>query len=494
MHPAMSDQEFYLTSCQHCGQRIEFPVAGIGLTVACPHCESETILAEGDAPSLSAFPKSEINAGELKDALAGTVPRRRISVFYQFGLLVVAVFMVLLPVAYLAFVATIAYGTYWYGAHAGAMFTDFTGGLHVLIFKAIIYFGPLLAGSVAVFFMFKPILAGRRKRAEPIELNPALHPRLYQFIAHLSDLLRVPIPRRIYLDCELNASAGFRRGWLSFLGHDLVLRLGLPLVAGLNTRQLAAVIAHELGHCTQSFAMRLGYVIDRVDGWFVRVVYERDAWDDSFEEWANSVQDWRLSLIVACAGFAIWISRKVLLLLLLMGHAASCFLSRQMEFHADSCAMGVAGSAGLESLLLRLREQDMLQHVAYDGLNRFWQKRHQLPDSLPDFLEQLEQRLPTEFHEQARLTLLNETSGLFATHPTAARRIQKARQQNIEGIFTMEKPARWLFNDFVSVARTITSEHYRNTLRLAVTDRMLRPVNEFFPDSVGKPRLQDSPS
>ena len=43
------------------------------------------------------------------------------------------------------------------------------------------------------------------------------------------------MPRRIYLDCELNAGAGLRRGWLSFLGNDLVMYLGLPLVAGLNT-------------------------------------------------------------------------------------------------------------------------------------------------------------------------------------------------------------------------------------------------------------------
>jgi len=259
--------------------------------------------------------------------------------------------------------------------------------------------------------------------------------------------------------------------------------LGLPLVAGLNTRQLAAVIAHELGHCTQSFAMRLGYVIDRVDNWFRRVVYERDTWDEAFEDWANSVDDWRLSLIVACAGFAIWLSRKVLLLLLLVGHAASCFLSRQMEFHADACAMGVAGSGGLESLLLRLREQAMLHELAYDGLNEFWKKRHQLPDSLPDFLEQLERRLPPEFHEQARLTLLNETSGWLATHPTAARRIQKARQQSVEGIFAMDIPARWLFNDFVGTARVVTGRHYRQNLRLAVTDRMLKPVGEFFSEN-----------
>ena len=187
-----------------------------------------------------------------------------------------------------------------------------------------------------------------RKRAKPVELNPAQHPRLYQFIAHLCDLLRVRVPGRIYLDRDLNASAGLRRGALSFFGNNLVLTVGLPLVAGLNTRQFAAVIAHELGHCTQALAMRLGYVIDGVNRWFSRVVYERDTWDEALAEWSDSVEDWRLSLIVACIHLAVWLSRKVLALLMLAGHAASCFLSRQMEYHVDACAMVVAPSAGLD--------------------------------------------------------------------------------------------------------------------------------------------------
>jgi len=345
----------------------------------------------------------------------------------------------------------------------------------------VLYFGPLLGGCIAVFFLFKPILARPRRPAEPMELNPAQHPRLYQFIAHLSDLLRVPMPRRIYLDGQLNASAGFRRGLGSFFRNDLVLTLGLPLVAGLNTRQLAAVVAHELGHCTQAFALRLGYLIDGIDRWFVRVVYERDSWDEAFENWASSVDDWRLSLIVTCIGLCLWFSRLLLAGLLHLGHAASCFLSRQMEFHADACATAVAGSAGLESLLLRLREQTMLQGVAFNSLQASWKRRRKLPDSLPDYLAELERRLPPAFHEEARLTLLNETAGWFATHPTPAQRIQKARQQSVAGVFHMEKPARWLFHDFALTARAVTGQYYRQDLRLAVADPMLRPVAEFFP-------------
>jgi Zn-dependent protease with chaperone function len=479
----MNESEFCLAACQHCGQRIEFPREGLGIAVSCPQCNQETLLQEVSAAPVAASEPEEITAAELKEVLAGVLPKRKVSVLYQIGLLAVAVFMVLLPVVYLLFVAALGYATYWYGVHAKWILSGFIGGVHLYILKLIAYVGPLIGGSLAVFFMFKPILARPARRAEPMELNPAQHPRLYQFIAHLSDLLQVPVPQRIYLSGELNASAGFRRGFLSFLGHDLVLTLGLPLVGGLDTRQLAAVVCHELGHCTQGFAMRLQYVIFKVERWFARVVYERDSWDQAVQEWADDTHDWRMSIVVACVGLAIWISRTILACLLHIGHASSCFLSRQMEYHADSCALSVAGSVGLESLLLRLREQTALNSMAFGSLQQIWKKQHKLPDNLPGYLAELEARLPSSFHDEARLTLLNEKVGRFATHPTPVQRIQKARQQAVEDVFSLAKPARLLFRDFARTAREVTCQYYRQDLQLAVTDPMLKPVDSFFPAS-----------
>ena len=69
----------------------------MGMRVACPHCASETVLTE--APQRAAENLETISAAELKEALAGAVTRTRISAFYQAGLVVVALFMVLLPLA-----------------------------------------------------------------------------------------------------------------------------------------------------------------------------------------------------------------------------------------------------------------------------------------------------------------------------------------------------------------------------------------------------------
>jgi Zn-dependent protease with chaperone function len=480
MAPRMEPEHLIRGSCEQCDQSIEFPVEGIGASITCPNCGQTTLLCEETNPPK----KSEtLSAGELKDAFAGTIPQSRISLFYKLALFLVAIFMILLPVIYVGFVALSAYGVYWYGIHAKVFLTSFTGGLYVFILKLLVYFGPLFGGTVAVFFMLKPLFARLPKRPETVTLNPALEPRLFQFIAHISDLLSAPMPKRIDMDCELNASAGFRRGWLSFFGNDMVLTIGLPLAAGLDTRQFAAIIAHEFVHFTQGTAMRLGYIINRIDRWFMRVVYERDSWDETLDEWSNSAEDSRVTIILSCAHIAVWCSRQILKLLMLCGHAVSCFLSRQMEFHADSCAINVSGSEKFESMLIRLREQDILHSLTYQALQQFWQKKHQLPDNIPDYLIKLEKQMPANFHDQARNTLLNETAGLWATHPTASQRVQKSRQQEAPGIFQLELPAAVLFSNFLGTARTVTFLHYSENLKLVIAPEMLKPAQNFFKEN-----------
>jgi Zn-dependent protease with chaperone function len=479
----MGQEQLVRSLCQQCNQPIEFPADGVGMTTACPHCGQTIVLCEETNP---VQPAEILSAGELKAAFANAIPRSRISIFYQLALFLVAVFMIILPIVYVGFVASAIYAVCWYAVHAKILVSGFAGGVYVFLFKLVAYFGPLFGGIVAIVFMFKPLFARSPKRPEALVLNPALEPKLFQFIAHMCDLFSAPMPKRIDLNCELNASASFRRGWLSIFGNDLVLSIGLPLVAGMDIRQFAAVLAHEFGHFTQGTAMRLGYIINRIDRWFVRVVYERDSWDEALDDWSNSVEDSRLTIILWCAHLAVWFSRQILKLLMLCGHAVSCFLSRQMEFHADSCAIHVSGSEKFETMLIRLREQSVLHALAYQGFQCFWEKKHQVPDNIPEYLIELEKQMPANFHEQARNTLLNETAGLWATHPTAAQRIQKCRQQGSAGIFQLELPAAVLFSDFIGTSRTVTYMHYCESLRLPIAPAMVKPVQAFFKETAAE--------
>ena len=122
-----------------------------------------------------------------------------------------------------------------------------------------------------------------------------------------------------------------------------------PLVAGMNMREFAGVLAHEFGHFTQGTGMRLSYVIRTINGWFGRVVYERDTWDVTLEVWAMEAESFYISIALGFARLSVWLTRRILQLLMLLGHGISCFLTRQMEYDADIYQMRVAGSEGFES-------------------------------------------------------------------------------------------------------------------------------------------------
>ena len=72
-----------------------------------------------------------------------------------------------------------------------------------------------------------------------------------------------------------------------------------------------------------------------ISGWFARVVYERDAWDQWLEETAGE-WDLRVGWILHLARLGVWLSHRILWGLMMVGHTVSCVLLRQMEFHADA--------------------------------------------------------------------------------------------------------------------------------------------------------------
>ena len=408
----------------------------------------------------------------------GQIVRPKTSVLYHVGLVLVAATMLLLPLIYVAMVGTVAYAVYFHAVHNFRPIMDMgtinTGA--IILFKLLIYFIPLFAGAVVVFFMFKPLLAGRPKSAQPLALNPATERLLYAFIEKICDVVGAPSPKRIDLDCQLNAAAHFRRGFFSLVGHDLVLVLGLPLVANLTARELAGVIAHEFGHFTQGAGMRLNYIINRVNFWFARVAYQRDSWDVALETWAEESEDGRLALVIMMVQLAVWFSRLILKILMLVGHIVGGFMLRQMEYDADAYEIKVAGSECFEQTTRKLATLDAAWNQTQKHLVASWKHSKSLPDNLPELIRHAHQGLPSQVLQQIDDTLGFHRTGLFDSHPSPADRIRRARQANEPGIFQDERPAAALFASFEHPSRFVTLLHYTDDIGIPIREDMLTHV------------------
>lgn len=284
------------------------------------------------------------------------------------------------------------------------------------------------------------------------------------------------MPRRIDLDCQLNASASFRRGWRSLFSNDLVLTLGIPLLAGLNLQQLAGVLAHEFGHFTQGLAMRLSFIVRSVNGWFARVVYERDAWDVTLEAWTVECDDWRITIVLALTRLGIWFSRTLLSLLMWFGHGVSCFLLRQMEYDADHYEIQMAGSEAFESTVLRLGTLSGALQKSYLDIRSMWNLSRALPESIPHFLLQHEANMPPQMREKIENTIGFVRTGWLDTHPSDADRIRQARRANQPGIFQLQDSSTLLLSNFNVLTKQITQVYYQDELGIELDLVSLRPV------------------
>ena len=89
-----------------------------------------------------------------------------------------------------------------------------------------------------------------------------------------------------------------------------MLTIGLPLVAAMDLKQLAGVLAHEFGHFAQGTALRLSYIVRSINAWFARLVYEHNEWDHWLAA-GGGANHWTIILVL-------WLARVC------VGSAAAC--------------------------------------------------------------------------------------------------------------------------------------------------------------------------
>ncbi len=399
---------------------------------------------------MPAFPLTE---SVLRESFREFVPPVPLKPAYRLGLLLVALATVLLPVVYVAFTVLVAYGVGYYASHGVRILH---GG--AILYRLLVYLGPLAAGGILFLFMVKPLFARPLRRLEPIVLEAASQPLLFAFVESVRLAVRAPAPAQVAVDANVNASAAFRRGLVSFFGRDLRLTIGMPLLAGLSLRQLAGVLAHEFGHFSQGSGMRLTYLVRSVNGWFARVVYERDAWDAEIHRLSRQVE-FRIGLVLYLARAMVWVTRKFLWLLMMAGHAIGTFMLRQMELDADRYEARVAGSTHFRSTALRMRVLSVAAQRAIGVLSDSWIEKR-LCDDHAGLVVALAEKMPEDLRK--KIESIEQPASLFDTHPADAARIESAMAEGAAGIFHLEGPASDLVVDFPGVSRAVTSAFYRD--------------------------------
>jgi Zn-dependent protease with chaperone function/phage FluMu protein Com len=433
------------------------PQPAASRSVASPLVHSQRSASNGQhrqpaagSPGATADPVT----AQLLAGFRGAMKPARPSLLYLVSAVLVSGTIVLLPLVYLLLVVAVGVATAGHAVYSSQVFSSMP-----IRFAIVVYLAPLFAGATLLVFMLKPLLARPAHVERSRSLTRVAEPRLFAFVEKICQTVGAPMPTRIDIDADVNASASLRRGVLSLFSDDLVLTVGVPLVACLDVNQFAGVLAHEFGHFTQRGAMRLGYLVHKVNGWFVRLVYERDSWDESLTSLAD---DTPLAVQMACglAAMCIGITRGILWMFMVLSVFLSRVLLRQQEFHADLHEIRLSGSQVFvettQQIHLALAAQ---QAVMADLIERL--PSGSLPDSFPRMMQRLVADPPPKMLKSILRSIDTEKPHLLATHPTSKERIERANRVADPGIFSVELPATVLLSNFRESAKNVTLDVYR---------------------------------
>jgi len=414
-------------------------------------------------------------ARHLIQSIQGDPPRRHFSTLYMFGLFVVAITMLVLPLIYAGIVAAVGYWLYWFATQNTDLLHS-TGSVRVNVF---VYASPLIVGFVVFIFLFKPLFARSPKRLAPVVLNEAEEPLLFAFVQELCITLKAPRPKVIQVVCEPNAYASFRHGlWSLFRRGDMTLTIGLPFAAGMNLQAFTGVLAHEFGHFTQGTAMRLAAIIHFVNVWFARVVYENDNWDEGMDSMVAS-SPWYLGAVFIVAKLVVKIGRGILWVLMKFGHAISCFLSRQQEYDADRYEAYISGSYSFGESTRQIIALNVASQGAYRDLG-YGIEKMALPDNFIDLCLHIQGQIPSNTLAGITNEIFNAPAGKLDTHPSSTQRTSAVERLNLPGIFHPPPvPATVLFQNMEKLSKDATLRLYQQGLGRLVDQRIMVPFPAF---------------
>lgn len=413
-------------------------------------------------------------ARQLLGAFRGDIHRVRVPLLYRVGILIAAAVMIILPAVYVALIAAAGWGVYYHAANHTEILEMGTGRGRLVALG--LYVGPIVVGGIMVLFMLKPLFARPTNQRRTRSLTRQAEPVLFSFVERICKAVGSREPVRIEVDNQMNAAAGFDAGIFKLFRNRLVLTIGVPLVAGLDTSQFAGVLAHEFGHFTQGAGLRVTYIVRSINAWFVRVVYERDAWDEWLEETAGEL-DFRVGWILQLARVAVFLSRRVLWLLMMIGHVVSGFMLRQMEFHADAHEARLVGAKVFESTTRQLTRLDLAHQVALSDLGQFVDAG-KLPDNLPRLVLARSLSIPSKLEKTLNEHVETAKTGWFDTHPAPQARIRRAARERDEPVFADERPASQLFSDFQALSRGVTADLYRGYFGSRFQPSLMFPTEE----------------
>lgn len=210
-----------------------------------------------------------------------------------------------------------------------------------------------LPGVMVLFFLAK-FLFNRHQQANPyrIEIFADNQPGVFDFVARLVKDMRIRFPEKIFIVPDMNANVFYQSGLRSLFrpGHRN-LEIGLGLINSVNISEFKMLLAFEFAHFSQR-SMKLGSYIYSVNKILYNMLYENDRWQEAEHRWryGGGLFGFFARITTRILNMMQYVLRKIYAMI----NRQYLELSREMEFYADTIAVGLSSSAIATSSLRRV--------------------------------------------------------------------------------------------------------------------------------------------
>lgn len=234
--------------------------------------------------------------------------------------------------------------------------------------------GIVGCGIMVFIFLIKFLFARSiADESDCIQVKEQEQPQLFNSIRILAKQVGTPMPKKVFLCPDVNASVSYNSSfWSMFLPVRKNLRIGLGLVNSLNVSELEAVIAHEFGHFSQR-SMKLGSWVYQVNKIIFDMLYNNESYGSSLTKWGEASGIFQLFvwITVRIIKGIQWVLQQMYKLV----NKSYKRLSRQMEFHADLVAASVRGSNNSIHALLRSDIGGTAFNETIEACNKAWEQK-----------------------------------------------------------------------------------------------------------------------
>lgn len=213
----------------------------------------------------------------------------------------------------------------------------------------------ILLGVMVLFFLIK-FLFNKRPAVNPYrtQIFADHHPLLFDFITQLVKDTRISFPKKIFIVPDMNATVFYHSSFLSlFRPARKNLEIGLGLINSVNVSEFKMLLAHEFAHFSQR-SMKLGSYIYALNKMLYNMLYENDRWNEIEVRWSggSSLLSFFAHITTRILNAMQYVLRKIYAII----NRQYLELSREMEYYADTVAVGLTST---ETAISSLRRVEM---------------------------------------------------------------------------------------------------------------------------------------